>query len=82
MSPIERQCATRPRQHFSTLFFMQVEGGSLSLRACACACLHLTIFDPNRILKTMPHNTHVRASWRLCDRRARRNNEDNRRCKR
>ena len=77
MSPIERQCATRPRQYFFTLFFMQEEGGSLSLRARACACLHLTISDPNRILKTMPHNTHVRASWRLCDRRARRNNEDN-----
>ena len=76
MSPIERQCATRPRQHFSTLFFMQEEGGSLSLRARACACLHLMIFNPNRDFKTMPHNTRVRASWRLCDQRARRNNQD------
>ena len=61
------------RQHFFAVFLMQEEGGSLSLRARACACLHRTIFNPNRILKTMPHNTRVRASWRMCDQRARRN---------
>ena len=64
------------RQHFFSVFFVQEEGGSLSLRARACACLHLTIFNPNRDFKTMPHKTRVRASWRLCDQRARRNNQD------
>ena len=63
------------RQHFFAVFLMQEEGGSLSLRARACACLHLTIFDPNRILKTMPHNTRVRASWRMCEPGARLNNQ-------
>ena len=63
------------RQHFSPVFLMQEEGGSLSLRARACACLHRTIFNPNRILKTMPHNTRARASWRMCETRARLNNQ-------
>ena len=74
MKATERRRFSGSRQHFSAVFFVQEEGGSLFLRARACACLHLTIFNPNRILKTMPHNTRVRASWRLCDQRARRNN--------
>ena len=63
------------RQHFSAVFFVQEEGGSLSLRARACACLHLTIFNPNRDFKTMPHKTRVRASWRMCEPGARLNNQ-------
>ena len=76
MRATERGQFSGSRQHFSAVFLMQEEGGSLSLRARACACLHLMIFNPNRDFKTMPHNTRVRASWRLCDQRARRNNQD------
>ena len=75
MKATERLRFSGSRQHFSAVFLMQEEGGSLSLRARHCASLHLPISHPNRDFKTMPHNSHARASWRLCDRRARPNDQ-------
>jgi len=75
MSAIDRRGGAEPRQHFSSVFFMQEDGGCLSRLAPVCACLQAAFFDPKRNFKTVPYNADVRASWRMCDPAMRHNNQ-------
>ncbi len=75
MSALDRRGRAEPRQQFSSVFFMQEEGGALLLPARACANLLLPFIDPSGSLKSMPYKARDRTSWRMWLQQVRGNNQ-------